>query len=213
MGSARVSARVRQQVREAAESAWDGPPARVRIGEPVTGSLLEALAAEHEVWLEAGRPGEIVVRGPAGGRVSQVNVAVIGQIGSWSRDSVPGMGCDSRGGYDPPDGKPLVPQVSWMSEATLASLTEAQMRRAYWPVAPEFVFEAVGLDQSLAEQQEKARDWIAAGVRLALLISPDDELVELYWADGRVESFSRPDALSCDPVMPGFTLRFDEIWR
>ena len=213
MDQSRVSARVHRQVREAAESAWDGPPARVRIGEPVTGALLEALAAEHEVWLEAGRPGEIVGRGPAGGRVSRVNAIVIGQIGSWSRDSVPGMGCDSRGGYDPPNGRPLVPQGSWMSEATAASLTGQQMSRAYWPVAPEFVFETVGLDQPLAGQQEKARGWIAAGVRLALLISPDDELAELYWADGRVESFSRPDALSCDPVMPGFTLRFDEIWR
>ena len=145
--------------------------------------------------------------------MSQVNVAVIGQIAEWSRDPAPGMGLDSRGGYDPPNGKPLVPHVSWMSEATAASLTEDQMRRAYWPVAPEFVFEAVGPDQPLAEQQEKARDWIASGVRPALLISRDEELVELHWGDGRVERFERPDAVSCDPVMPGFVLRFGRIWR
>ena len=69
-----VSARIREQVRMAAEVAWTGPQMRVQIGEPVTGELLEALAAEHEVWLEAGRPGEIVARGPAGGLVSQVSI-------------------------------------------------------------------------------------------------------------------------------------------
>ena len=87
------------------------------------------------------------------------------------------------------------------------------MRRRFWPVAPDFVVEIVSPSQKLADQQQKMRDWIAAEVKFGMLISPDDELIELYRADGSVEIFNRPDAVSCDPVMPGFTLRLDEIWQ
>ncbi len=208
-----VTASAVETLEDAVAAARSGPPVRFRLRGPIADGLLEQLAGEFELWFEDGDEGEVIITGPAGGKSSEDTFEVNVDIGIWVRLADIGKGRDSQGGYDPPLGRRWIPDASWLSDATLAKLTESQMRGAYWPVAPDFVVEVVSPSQDLADQQAKMRDWIAAEVRLGMLISPDDELVELYWADGRVEAFDRPDAVSCDPVMPGFTLRFDRIWR
>ncbi len=208
-----VTASAVETLEDAVAAARSGPPVRFRPRGPIADELLEQLAGEFELWFEDGDEGEVIITGPAGGKSSEDTFEVNVDIGIWVRLADLGKGRDSQGGYDPPLGRRWIPDASWLSDATLAKLTESQMRGAYWPVAPDFVVEVVSPSQDLADQQAKMRDWIAAEVRLGMLISPDDELVELYWADGRVEAFDRPDAVSCDPVMQGFTLRFDRIWR
>ena len=209
-----VTAPATESIEKAAATAWDGPPTHVFVGVPVTDELLERLSDEYDgLWFEAGGEGEIVITGFAGGPARLIGAIILEQIRIWLRSGAGGAACDSQSGYHPPAGRPLGPDVSWLSEATFASLTEAQMLRRFWPVAPDFVVEIVSPSQSLRDQQAKMRDWISAEVRLGLLLSPGDELVEFYWSDGRVESFHRPDAVSCDPVMPGFTLQLDEVWR
>ena len=208
-----VTASAVETIEDAVAAARSGPPVRFRFHGPISDELLEQLTGEFGLWFEDGDEGEVIITGPAGGTSSEDTFEVNVDIGIWVRVMALGKGRDSQGGYDPPLGRRWIPDASWLSDETLAKLTESQMRGAYWPVAPDFVVEVVSPSQELADQQGKMRNWIAAEVRLGMLISPDDELVELYWADGRVESFHRPDAVSCDPVMPGFTLRFDRIWR
>ena len=209
-----VTAPAIKGIEEAAAAAWDGPPVRIDAGVPVTSDLLEWLSDQYEdLWFEAGDEREIIITGLAGGAVAGIGAWIAHQIHAWIESSGGGAAADAQGGYHPPKGRPRGPDISWLSDATLSLLTESQMRRRFWPVAPDFVVEIVSPSQKLADQQQKMREWITAEVQLGMLISPDDELVELYWADGRVEAFDRPDAVSCDPVMPGFTLRFDRIWR
>ena len=201
-------------IEEAAAAAWDGPPVRIDAGIPVTSDLLEWLSDQYEdLWFEAGDEREIIITGLAGGTARWIGALIATQIQLWVQAGGGGAAADAQGGYHPPKGRPRGPDISWLSGATLSLLTESQMRRRFWPVAPDFVVEIVSPSQKLADQQQKMREWITAEVQLGMLISPDDELVELYWADGRVEAFDQPDAVPCDPVMPGFTLRFDRIWR
>ena len=209
-----VTAPAIKGIEEAAAAAWDGPPVRIDAGIPVTSDLVEWLSDQYEdLWFEAGDEREIIITGLAGGTARWIGALIATQIQICVQAGGGGAAADAQGGYHPPKGRPRGPDISWLSDATLSLLTESQMRRRFWPVAPDFVVEIVSPSQKLADQQQRMRNWIAAEVRLGMLISPDDELVELYWADGRIDAFHRPDAVSCDPVMSGFTLRFDRIWR
>ena len=209
-----VTAPALDGIAEATAAAFDGPPVRVNVGVPVTTGLLERLSDEYEdLWFEAGNDGEIIITGLAGGAAAWIGFLIVHQIQLWIDSGGGGTGRDAQGAYRPPNGRPMGPDLSWLSDATFALLGEREMRGRFWPVAPDFVVEIVSPSQKLADQQQKMRDWIAAEVKLGMLISPDDELIELYRADGSIETFDRPDAVSCDPVMPGFTLRSDRIWR
>ena len=209
-----VTAPALDGIAEAAAAAFDGPPVRISVGVPITTALLERLNDKYDgLWFEAGNEEEIVITGAAGGAARWIATFIIHQIHEWMNAGGGGLVGDSSGGYDPPTGVPRIPDVSWLDDSTLQRLTDLQMAGPYWPAAPDVVIEIVSPSQQLADQQQKMRDWIAAEVKLGMLISPDDELVELYRADGSIQTFNRPDAVSCDPVMPGFTLRLDEIWR
>ena len=209
-----VTAPALDGIAEAAAAAFDGLPVRINVGVPVATELLERLSDTYEdLWFEAGNDGEIIITGLAGGAAAWIGSLIAHQIQLWIGTGGGGIARDAQGAYHPPKGRQRGPDASWLSDATFALLSEREMRRRFWPVAPDFVVEIVSPSQQLADQQQKMRDWIAAEVKLGMLISPDDELVELYRADGSIQTFNRPDAVSCDPVMPGFTLRFDEIWR
>ena len=200
-------------IRAAVAAARGGATVRFPLREPISDETLARLSVEHGLWFEDGAEGEIIITGPAGGTAPEDTFEVNIDIGIWVRSLNLGKGRDSQGGYDPPLGRRWVPDAGWLSDETLATLSETDKRGPYWPVAPDFVVEVVSPSQSLAAQREKMRAWIAAEVKLGMLISPDDELVELYRADGSIETFDCPESVSCDPVMPGFTLRFDRIWR
>ena len=208
-----VSAPAIETIEDAAEAAREGPPVRFRLSSPASDEQLAQWAGRFELWFEDGEEGEIIITGPPGGLASDHTSEIVADMIFWSRSSGGGRARESQRGFHPPFGRRWIPDASWVSDETLAKLTEAQKRLPFWPIAPDFVLEVVSPSQRLSKQREKMRGWIAAEVRLGMLISPDDELVELYRADGSVEVFHRPDDVSCDPVMPGFTMTFERIWR
>ena len=50
------------------------------------------------------------------------------------------------------------------------------------------------------------------GVRLGLLINPQDRIVEIYRIDRAVEIIESGNSIDCDDVLPGFSLDLTKIW-
>ena len=50
------------------------------------------------------------------------------------------------------------------------------------------------------------------GVRLGLLINPQQQEVEIYRPEQEVEILDSPEAIDCSEVMPGFVLSMSRIW-
>jgi Uma2 family endonuclease len=50
------------------------------------------------------------------------------------------------------------------------------------------------------------------GLRLGLLIDPQNQQVEIYRLDRDREILAAPDAVDCGAVMPGFVLSLGQIW-
>ena len=50
------------------------------------------------------------------------------------------------------------------------------------------------------------------GVRLGLLINPQDRIVEIYRIDRAIEVIESGNSIDCDDVLPGFSLDLTKIW-
>jgi len=55
-------------------------------------------------------------------------------------------------------------------------------------------------------------EYLDNGAVLGLLIDPQRRRVNIYRRDRDVEILEAPETVSCDPVLPGFTLDMREIW-
>jgi Uma2 family endonuclease len=51
------------------------------------------------------------------------------------------------------------------------------------------------------------------GVRLGLLINPQDRQVEIYRLDTEIEVLRSPNSVCCEQVLPGFNLDLTGIWE
>jgi len=50
------------------------------------------------------------------------------------------------------------------------------------------------------------------GVRLGLLIDPQNQQVEIYRPEQEAEILKSPTSIDCGDVMPGFVLSMSRIW-
>ena len=88
-------------------------------------------------------------------------------------------------------------------------------RRGFVRLAPDLVVEVASPDQHHPEMAEKARIWLAAGVRLLWLIWPRDKQVEVWrpGSDIPVATLSGADALDGLDVVPGFLYPLSRLFE
>ena len=143
---------------------------------------------------------------PSSRRNSDLNT----DVNLWNRQTNLGQVFDSSGGYDLTavgSGK-LSPDVSWIEKSRL----EGVSLKGFIPIAPDFVIELRSRTDNLKPLQEKMQEYRRLGVRLGLLINPQQKQVELYRPDQEVVVLDSPEAIDCSEVMPGFILSMSRIW-
>ena len=75
----------------------------------------------------------------------------------------------------------------------------------YDDIVPDLVVEVVSPSDDLAEVGEKARMWRDHGARLVWVVHPDPRTVDVYRADGTIETLVGDAALDGEDVLPGFS--------
>ena len=88
--------------------------------------------------------------------------------------------------------------------------------RGYVPGAvPALVVEVISPDGGEAAAARRARMWLDAGVRLALVAYIATQEIVAHHADGTVQRFGMEDTLTCEPLLPGFACPVADIftWR
>lgn len=98
--------------------------------------------------------------------------------------------------------------MSWIEKSRL----EGVSLKGFIPIVPDFVIELLSRTDSLKTLQKKMGEYRRLGVRLGLLISPQNQTVELYRPQQEVEVLQSPEAIDCGEVMPGFILSLSRIW-
>ena len=166
----------------------------------------------RDLRIERTAQGELVIMPPTGGETGQRNVEITVQLGVWAKRDGTGITFDSSTGFRLPNGATRSPDAAWVRREHLATLSAAA-RKKFLPLGPDFVIELRSATDSLATLQEKMQEYLANGTQLGWLIDPEQKRVFIYRPQAPVEELHRPEALSGEPLLAGFTLDLREVWK
>jgi Uma2 family endonuclease len=167
--------------------------------------------ANPEQPLELTATGVLVVMPPVGGESGERELNLGSQLYIWNQTTDLGKAFSSSTIFKLPLGSQRSPDVAWVELSRWNALSEED-RQKFPPLAPDFVIELRSRTDVLSELQAKMLEYRDNGVRLGLLINPQDRQIEIYRLGREVEILPAPSSVNCDDVLPGFVLNLDRIF-
>lgn len=164
-----------------------------------------------DLRIEMTAEGDLVIMPPTFSRTGNRNFRLTTQLGGWTERDGTGVGFDSSALFVLPNNAKRSPDASWVSKTRLASLDENE-RAKFLPLCPDFVVELRSSSDSLAELQEKMREYIENGAQLGWLLDPTTRSAYVYRADGAIEEIKDAERVEGDPLLAGFVLDLQGIW-
>lgn len=161
--------------------------------------------------LELTSEGVLIVMPPVGGESGNKELELGTDLSIWNRTTGLGKTFSSSTIFKLPLGSQRSPDAAWVELSRWNALS-AEDRAKFPPLAPDFVIELRSHTDGLADLQSKMLEYRENGVRLGLLINPQDRIVEVYRIGAEVEIIDSPESIDCDDVLPGFSLDLTGIW-
>lgn len=163
-----------------------------------------------ELEIECTAKGVLIVMTPVGGESGNREMELGGELYLWNKRTNLGKVFSSSTVFKLPNGGNRSPDVAWVELSRWQALTPEQ-RQKFPPIAPDFVIELRSRTDDLQTLHEKMQEYMDSGVRLAWLINPQDQQVEVYRQGQPTELKALPIALSGNDVLPGFILQVDQF--
>ncbi len=178
------------------------------------GVLQELSALNDTLRLEKNAKGELEILPPTVPTTGYQELGVAARVLFWAEREGTGVAFGATAGFTLPNGAVRSPDASWILKTRLAELTEEQ-RQGFWRICPDFVIEVRSSSDTLIGVRRKMEEYIQNGVRLGWLIDPLDPMrrVYVYRLGTPVEILEKPESLSGEPELPGFTLNLTSIWE
>ena len=161
--------------------------------------------------LELTSEGVLIVVPPVGGESGNREADLLIELGIWNRQTQRGKVFSSSTVFKLPLGSQRSPDAAWVELSRWNALS-AEDRSKFPPLAPDFVIELRSRTDKLSDLQDKMLEYRDNGVRLGLLINPQDRIVEIYRIDRAIEVIESGNSIDCDNVLPGFSLDLTKIW-
>ena len=155
--------------------------------------------------------GELIIVALTGGESGNFEAELGGELAIWNRQARLGKVFSSSTVFILPNGAGRSPDAAWVELSRWEALTPAQ-RIKFPPLAPDFVIELRSATDRLPPLRVKMEEYRSNGVRLGLLIDPQNKQVEIYKPEQEIEIYQSPTEIDCSEVMPGFILSMSEIW-
>ncbi|WP_445636593.1 Uma2 family endonuclease [Nostoc sp. DSM 114161] len=159
----------------------------------------------RELQFERTVKGELIIMPPVGGESGNREADLIIDLGIWNRQTDLGYTFSSSTIFKLPNGADRSSDAAWVQRERWQALTPEQ-RRKFPPIAPDFVIELRSAIDNLEMLRQKMQEYLDAGVKLAWLINPQQQQVEIYRQGQNVELRNLPTQLSGEDVLPRFTL-------
>jgi len=165
----------------------------------------------RDLRIEMTAEGDLIIMPHTFSRTGNRNAKLTAQLGVWTDADGTGFSFDSSALFVLPNGAKRSPDASWVSKSRLASLTEEE-RAKFLPLCPDLVVELRSSSDSLAELQEKMREYMNNGARLGWLLDPTTRSVYVYGEDGAIEEIKDAERVEGEPLLAGFVLDLQGIW-
>ncbi len=172
----------------------------------------ELCLANRDLRLERTATGEIIIMPPVGGETGHRNIEISFQLQAWSSQNDLGIAFDSSTGFKLPNGAERAPDASWIKRDRWNTLN-AEQKRKFPPLCPDFVIELRSETDSLKTLQLKMLEYIDNGAKLGWLIDPKTQKVAIYRLGKQVEILQNPASLSGEDVLPDFVLNLSSIFQ
>lgn len=130
----------------------------------------------------------------------------------WMRAGHPGHLTGSDGGYTIfswAPGDVRMPDVSYISTSRLPRVP----RRGWVSIPPELAVEVVSPSDRFVDVEDKARDYIRAGVDLVWVVVPSTRSVHVWRKDGSRAVLQAGETLTGDEVLPGLTIPVADLFE
>lgn len=101
------------------------------------------------------------------------------------------------------------PDIAFIQQARLSSPRSAPR---WVPVIPDLVVEVVSSGDRPSEVGAKVEMWLAAGVRLVWVVTPETRTIEVHSAQSAPITLTENDTLEGADVVPGFSTPVAEIF-
>jgi Uma2 family endonuclease len=173
----------------------------------------EFCLANPNVWFERNAQGEILIVPPVGIESDNRNLNISTQLNNWARRDGRGKAFGPTGEFILPSGAAYAPDAAWVSNARLATLSKAQLKK-FVRLVPEFVVEILSPSDRLSAAKKKMAEWMANGVALGWLIDGDRQAIYVY-RPGQAEPQKlerRINKISGEGPVEGFVLELEDIW-
>ena len=154
--------------------------------------------------------GELRMMSPAGGRHGRIALKLGRRIGDHVERHNLGETYAAETGFllrENPD-TVRAPDVAFVSHATLGEFKDEP---GYLPLAPDLVAEVVSVNDRSSEVEEKALEWLSAGVKAVLAVDPQTRTVRHYQPGGAVQVLES-GALNLGDVISGLQLELSDLF-
>lgn len=159
----------------------------------------------QDLQFERSATGKLIIMSPVGGESGNREADLIIDLGIWNRQTKLGYTFSSSTIFKLPNGADRSPDVAWIEKQRWEALTREQKRK-FPPIAPDFVMELRSATDDLQILRSKMAEYMNAGVKLAWLINPQQQQVEIYRQGQTVQTQNLPTELSGEGILPGFIL-------
>jgi Uma2 family endonuclease len=101
------------------------------------------------------------------------------------------------------------PDLAFVSESRLREIDDDS---GYVAIAPDLAGEVVSPTDSFSQVEEKALAWLAAGVRMVLVVDPANRRLHVYRSADCIAVLDETALLDADDVIPGWKLAVRDLF-
>lgn len=162
--------------------------------------------------VERTKMGEIIIISPTGGETGNWNAELTGIFRNWNKKHKLGRIFDSSTAFRLPSSAIRSPDTAFISNLKWETLTPKE-KSDFPPVCPDFVAEIRSKSHSLKDLQNKMKEWIENGCRLAWLLDISERKVYIYRPEKEMEILEGENiVLNGENILPELEFYFHELY-